>query len=162
MLIRTASAEELLALWGCPDGETASPTARFFCSNIASGNAVFWTLEHDGALIGELYAFFSLEDSDFADGKDVAYLCAFRVKKEYRGRGLGSRLMETALADLKARGFRRVTIGVGPDEPQNIRLYRRFGFTEKIKDCYDDPCARDENMLPVHEEQVWWLLSKTL
>ena len=161
MLIRKAAGEEMLKLWGCEDADAAPPTAKFFYRNIISGNAVFWTVEHEGALIGELYVFFDLEDKDFADGKDTAYLCAFRVKREFRGRGLGSRLMETALADVKERGFRRATIGVGSGEPQNIRLYRRFGFTEKVKDCFFDPCGMDENMRPVYEEAGWWLLSKT-
>ena len=162
MLIRKASGEEMLALWGYPMLDAASPTARFFYQNIASGNAVFWALEHERALIGELYAFFDLPDKDFADGNATAYLCAFRVKPEFRGRGLGSRLMETVLAGLKARGFRRATIGVSESELQNLRLYRRFGFTEKVKDCRADPCAMDENMQPVVDPEPWVLLRKEL
>ncbi|MBR6314928.1 MAG: GNAT family N-acetyltransferase, partial [Clostridia bacterium] len=72
-----------------------------------------------------------------------------------------SRMMETVLADLKASGFRRVTIGVGPEEEQNVRLYRRMGFTEKVKDCYVDPCAMDENMRP-EKDECYWLLAKEL
>ena len=162
MLIRKASGEEMLKLWDYPDVNTASPTARFFYQNITSGNADFWTLEHDGELIGELYAFRNIEeDHDFADGNTVAYLCAFRIRKEYRGQGLGSKLMQTVLADLKSAGFRHVTIGVGPDEEQNVRLYHRLGFTSKIKDCYTDPCAMDKNMKPAPDEG-FWLLSKDL
>ena len=162
MLIRKASGEEMLKLWDYPDVNASSPTARFFYRNIASGNADFWTLEHDGELIGELYAFRNIEeDHDFADGNTVAYLCAFRIRKEYRGQGLGSKLMQTVLADLKSAGFQHVTIGVGPDEEQNVRLYHRLGFTSKIKDCYTDPCAMDKNMKPAPDEG-FWLLSKDL
>ena len=162
MRIRKATGEEMLALWGCPDACAAPPTARFFYENITSGNAAFWTLDRGGALIGELYTFYDLEDKDFADGKTTAYLCAFRVKKEYRGQGHGSRMLSAALDELKAQGFRRATIGVGSDEPQNIRLYRRFGFTEKVKDCHYDPCGMDENMRPMYEDPAWWLLAKKL
>ena len=162
MQIRKASGEEMLALWGYPRLDAASPTARFFNQNIASGNAVFWTLEHEGALIGELYTFFDLPDKDFADGKTTAYLCAFRVKPGFRGQGLGSRLMEAALGELKTRGFRRATIGVSESEPQNLRLYRRFGCAEKVKDCRADPCAMDENMQPVVDPEPWVLLCKEL
>ena len=52
-------------------------------------------------LIGELYVFLSLEDRDFANGEDTAYLCAFRVKEGFRGQGLGSHLMNAALSELK-------------------------------------------------------------
>ena len=162
MLIRKASEGEMLALWGYPDFNAASSTARFFYQNIASGNAVFWALEHEGALIGELYVFFDLADKDFADGKTTAYLCAFRVKPGFRGQGLGSRLMGTVLAELKALGFRRAAIGVSENEPQNLRLYRRFGFTEKVKDCRADPCAMDEHMQPVVDPEPWVLLRKEL
>ncbi len=162
MLIRKATAEEMLALWGCPDENAAPPTARFFCRHLSAGNAVFWALDSGEGLVGELYAFLDLEDRDLADGKNTAYLCAFRVNKEYRGQGLGSRLMEAALADLKEAGFRRATIGVSPGEPLNMRLYRRLGFGTKIKECHYDPCGMDENMKPVYEETAWWLLAKDL
>ena len=104
MLIRKATSNEMLKLWGYPAINNASPTAKFFCQNISSGNADFWTLDNDGELIGELYAFLTItEDKDFADGTDTAYLCAFRVRKDYRGQGLGTRLMEAVLADLKSK-----------------------------------------------------------
>ena len=162
MLIRKATAEEMLKLWGYENEETASWTAKFFYRSIASGNAVFWTLDHEGILIGELYVFQDLEDKDFADGENTAYLCAFRVREGYRGQGLGSRLMQAALSELKEKGFRTATIGVGSDKPQNIRLYSRFGFDRKIRDCHYDPCGMDENNQPEYEETAWWLLSKDL
>ena len=150
----------MLRLWGCANAEEASPTARFFCRNLADGNAVFRAVERDGALIGELYAFFDLEDKDFADGKTTAYLCAFRIRKDFRGQGLGSRLMETVLNDLRFRGVRRATIGVS--DARNECLYRRMGFTEKVKDCYLDPCARDESMQPERDDAGYLLLAKQL
>ena len=163
MRVRTAGADEMLRLWGHADADSAPPTARFFYRQIASGSAVFWTVDRDGALIGELYAFLEIEaDRDFADGVSTAYLCAFRVKKEFRGQGLGTRMMEAALADLKARGFLRATIGVAPGEEQNVRLYRRLGFHTKIKDCFFDPCARDARMRPAPDPEGFWLLAKDL
>ncbi len=87
-------------------------------------------------------------------------MCAFRVKKEYRGQRLGSRMMETVLADLKSIGFQRATIGVSED--RNKKQYRRLGFITKIKDCYFDPCAMDENMMPEPDDEGFSLLSKDL
>jgi len=161
MIIRKAASEEMLALWGYKSVAEAPPTARFFSRNISSGNAEFLTLDNDGKLIGELYVFLDMEDKDFADGKNTAYLCAFRVKKEYRGQGLGSRLMETVLASLKSRGFSGATIGVGSSEEVNIKFYHRKGFNVKIKDCFVDPCAVDEDMKP-RPCPCFWLLYKRL
>ena len=162
MRIRKATGEEMLRLWGYEDAASASQTARFYYRNIVSGNAVFWTVDDGGALIGELYVFLDLEDRDFANGQDTAYLCAFRVKEGFRGQGLGSRMMNAALNELKELGFKTATIGVGSDKPQNIRLYRRFGFNDKVKDCHYDPCGIDENNQPEYEETAWWLLGKDL
>ncbi len=162
MQIRKATGDEMLDLWGRLDIRIPEPTAVFFHDNITSGNADFWTIDHNGELIGELYVFYDLQDRDFADGETTAYLCAFRVKKEYRGRGLGSLLMSEVLEDLRKKGLKWVTIGVGPDEPQNVRLYRRFGFMTKIKDCHYDPCGMDENGEQEYEEEPWWLLSREL
>ena len=159
--IRRASGEEMLALWGYPDLDTAPPTAKFFFENIVSGNAVFWTVDRDGELLGELYAFLNIrEDPEFADGTTTAYLCAFRIKQEYRGQGLGSKLMQAACADLKSMGFRRATIGV--NDPRNKALYRRLGFDTDVKTCYVDPCARDENMQPEPDDVGFLLLAKRI
>ena len=101
MVIRKATGEEMLELWGYQDTESASPTARFFYENINSENANFWTVENEGKLIGELYVFLNLDDKDFADGKKTAYWCAFRVQEKYRRQGIGTRLIETAVKDIK-------------------------------------------------------------
>ena len=101
MTIRTATKEEMMLLWEYPDLKTASPTARFFFENISSGNAVFWTIEKDSELIGELFVFKKLSDRDFADGASTAYLCAFRIREDHRGKGIGSLLLKHVLAVVK-------------------------------------------------------------
>jgi len=148
MTIRTASSREMLTLWGLHNGDILPPVARYFAAHIESGNAEFMTVEVAGELIAELYIFKKLDDTDFADGKNRAYLCAFRVRKDMRGRGIGSSLMRAALIRLREQGFTKATIGVDAREEHNIRLYTRFGFTRHIKDCFFDPCDPDENMQP--------------
>ena len=59
--IRKPTAIEMLALWGYSNVDTASPTARLFYDKITGGGAVFWALEDGGEIIGELYAFYSLD-----------------------------------------------------------------------------------------------------
>ena len=160
MIIRKANGDEMLELWGYGGKADPSPTASFFYSNILSGNSVFYTVDNEGELIGELYAFLDLPDKDFANGTDTAYLCAFRIKKEYRGKGLGGRLMAAALCDLKSSGFTRATIGV--DDERNKRLYERMGFNTYIKTCYLDPCAMTDDMQPEFDEGGYTLLAKEL
>ena len=145
MKIRRATEHELLELWEYESIHTASINAKFFCDNIKKGNTEFWALDHDGALVG--------------DGKRTAYLCAFRVRKDFRGRGLGTKLICHAMEHIKALGYQRISIGVDTTDMANIRLYKRLGFTIKAKECVKDPCDRDENMQP-KSCPCFWLLYK--
>ena len=161
MEVLRATDKEMLSLWGYENIASASPTAMFFVQNISSGNAEFWTLNDNGQIIGELYIFWKLDDKDFADGKNRAYLCAFRIKNEYRGKGYGSFLLNQTLERMKSKGIQTATIGVDAAEEHNIRLYHRLGFTNKIKDCFEDPCNVNHEMKP-ETSPCFWLLAKNL
>lgn len=161
MEIRKATEKEMLSLWGYETMDSAPPTALFFAQNISSGNAEFWALDDDGQMIGELYVFWQLSDKDFADGESRAYLCAFRIKSEYRGKGYGGFLLKEVLEYIKNKGIQIATIGVDETEERNIRMYHRFGFTNKIKDCFEDPCDVDQEMKP-KASPCFWLLAKSL
>ena len=127
--IRKAAEHELLELWGYESIHTASSNAKFFYDNIKGGNAEFWTLDYDGELVGELYVFYDLEDKDFADGQRTA----FRVRTDFRGQGLGTKLICHVIEHIKNLGYQRISIGVDTTDIANIRLYKRLGFTIKIK-----------------------------
>ncbi len=49
----------------------------------------------------------------------------------YRGQGIGSRLLATALELARARGIRRAELIVRSDNAPAIALYRRFGFVDE-------------------------------
>jgi RimJ/RimL family protein N-acetyltransferase len=49
----------------------------------------------------------------------------------YRGRGLGSRLLERTLAEARKAGFVRVELDVHADNARAIALYERFGFVRE-------------------------------
>lgn len=159
MEIRLANEEDLLILWQ-ETIETMKPTTRFFYNNIKNETAEFWTWSYDNHIVGELYIFKTLSDADFADGTHTAYLCAFRIMKELRGQGYGTRLLETVFKHLKDMGFAAATIGVDETETATIRLYKRMGFTEKIKDCFNDPCNIEEGQIPASCEKFWLLRKK--
>lgn len=131
MLIRTGSLEELKRLW-----KNDTPTKEYFIEGIKKENIEFWTIENetDSSLIGELYIFWDSEDKDEANGRDRAYLSAFRVEKNFRGLGLGKKLMEKVLQRIKEKGFKKVTIAADNDDAERlIAMYKSWGFTELIK-----------------------------
>jgi len=59
---------------------------------------------------------------------------------EYRGRGLGKRMMEDALREAKARGFHEMTLETNSCLKEALALYRAYGFTEIAPDHLSHRC----------------------
>lgn len=93
------------------------------------GEAVLWVAElPPTGLIGQLFVQLESHQTELADGSSRAYIYSFRVQQPYRGAGIGSLLMHTAETDLRKRGYHRITLNVGRDNPDARRLYMRFGY----------------------------------
>jgi ribosomal protein S18 acetylase RimI-like enzyme len=68
------------------------------------------------------------------------------ILKEYRGRGLGSRLLEETLSVARSRGLERVGLDGFASNTPAIKLYEKFNFqiegrkrkARKIDEAYDD------------------------
>lgn len=155
MIIRKGTILEMQRLW------YQEFTTEYFLDQIQKNNAEFWAVEEHGNIIGELYLFKNLSDQDFADGDTTAYVCAFRIVEEKRGRGFGTELLKIVFDRAQALDFKYLTIGVDVEEKDNINLYTRLGFIEKIKMVEEDPCDVDENLKPVKCER-FMLLRKEL
>ena len=56
---------------------------------------------------------------------------AIAVAASDRGRGIGRRLMEEAVAWSRAAGIEKLVLSVYPHNEAAIRLYERFGFVEE-------------------------------
>lgn len=50
------------------------------------------------------------------------------ILKEYRGTGLGTKLMQIVLDEAKKMGITRVELDVREDNSNAIKLYQKFGF----------------------------------
>jgi ribosomal protein S18 acetylase RimI-like enzyme len=63
------------------------------------------------------------------------------LREEFRGRGLGRRLIETIIREAKQIGYERMRLDTLPPKMNDaIDLYRSYGFTE-IASYYDNPVA---------------------
>ena len=90
----------------------------------------------DGKIISEATAILDGSIAQNSDGlvdEKTAYLSAFRTLEEYQGMGYFSKLFHFMLADLKSRGYEKVTLGVEPEELKNKQIYAHYGFNEHIK-----------------------------
>lgn len=103
-----------------------------------------YVIEHKNAFIGEVSANYSCHGLPNEAIPNVrAYFEAFRLEKEYQGRGLGQKLMNYAIDDLKSRGYTEFTIGVEDDNEIAKHIYFKLGFTEEINFGHGnefDPC----------------------
>ena len=101
--------------------------------NAKAGNRICFHGVLDDDIIVETTAIIKKEDSGLENkdlvGENMAYLEAFRVKKEFEGQGYFSkvyRFMEEHLAGL---GFKTLVLGVEPTEERNRQIYFYLGFT---------------------------------
>ncbi len=141
MKVYKGTIEEFKRLWKYSN----SNTYNYFLEGIKNDVIEFWTVEVDKRLIAELYIFWDSIDKDEANGTNRAYLCAFRVEKEFQGKGIGSRLMSRVINRVKEKGFHEITIGVDNREYGKLKvMYERFGFTELLKSTNTDNHYIDE------------------
>lgn len=90
----------------------------------------------DGRIICECTAALNpsiVQNAEGLVGEKVAYLTAYRTIPEYQGKGYFSKLFKFMIEDLRSRGYKRVTLGVEPEEKKNKNIYFNYGFNEHIK-----------------------------
>jgi ribosomal protein S18 acetylase RimI-like enzyme len=56
------------------------------------------------------------------------YINVIAVFPDYRGRGLGTRLLDIARAEARARGLTQLSLAVFEENAGAVRLYERIGF----------------------------------
>ena len=109
--------------------------------NAIDGKIIAYYGSLNGNTISEAYA--RISSSGFKDPEGIveegkiAYLFAFRTKREYEGKHYFSRLFDFMLSDLKKRGYTKVTLAVEPEEEKNISIYKHKGFNDLVKSDKD-------------------------
>lgn len=84
-----------------------------------------WLCEINGELVGSLF---------LMNRGEAAQLRYFLLRREYRGIGLGKKLIKSFLKTLKDRGFRSAYLLTVNDLEEAAHLYLRYGFqlTEEV------------------------------
>lgn len=101
------------------DGET-----RFIAELAAADNSLYLLAEHDGEIIGQL----TLQGGKRRSIHHATTL-GITVAKEWRGQGVGRRLMDRAIEYARASGvIKRVELHVFTRNQPAIHLYEQFGF----------------------------------
>jgi len=106
----------------------ADKQARGLSQIIDSPQAGIILVARDGnEIVGMVNLLFTIST---AEGGPVCWLEDMVVRPEQRGSGLGSRLLEAAIAHARAHGFLRITLLTDKDNSGARRFYQRNGFIE--------------------------------
>jgi ribosomal protein S18 acetylase RimI-like enzyme len=126
--------------------------------DVRKGRRLMLLAVTEGEVIGQVFV--QLQGGGFAGGKR-GYVYAFRVKPDWRRRGVGRQLMAEAEAELVRRGFHVAVIAVAQNNPDARRLYERLGYTVYSEDAgiwhYTDADGVRRRV-----EEPSWLMEKRL
>ncbi len=92
-----------------------------------------WVCEHNGRIVGFLLVMHR---------DDAAQLRYFLIEPEYRGIGLGAKLIDMCMEFLRERGYKRCYLWTTDELPAAAHLYKRAGFkltAEKDSTAFGKP-----------------------
>ena len=100
-------------------------TLRFVKSNLENGNPMMV------ALAGDKVIGWCDVRREFFPSRAHRGTLGMGLLPEWRGRGVGRRLLEATLAQARRSGFKRIELDVHADNPRAISLYERAGFVRE-------------------------------
>ena len=127
------------------------------------GYAICWLADFpEQSVVGQVFVLlFARGNRKIADGRSRARIHSFRVRPEHQNGGIGTRLMEHAEADLKARGFSSVSLMVAKDNPGGLRFYERIGYEKVGEDegywNYVDHLGKQQDVV-----EPSWIMRKSI
>jgi GNAT superfamily N-acetyltransferase len=110
-------------------------------------NETCWVAEAGDRVVGLVFAGPS-HDPNAAS--DVGEIHAIHVQPGLHGRGIGGRLLDAALLDLRTNGFRRATLWVIRENDEARRFYERHGWRPDGLTKHG-PMGGFAGLPPVHE-----------
>lgn len=133
----------LLARFYCPafgfnahyEADTAIAIAAF-CAGFEPSRDGLWLVRRDDAADAELLGCMAVDGHLQARG--IARLRWFCLGESLRGRGLGQRLLDLAIAHCSSRGYARIELDTHESLQAAVHLYRRNGFVR----TGDRPCQQ--------------------
>lgn len=101
------------------------PELRIYYEDFGSGSADHClAAEVDGRVVGAVWTRI-INDYGHVDDETPSF--AISLYEDYRGRGIGTRLMVEMLELLKTRGYRKASLSVQKAN-YAVRMYRKVGF----------------------------------
>ncbi len=109
-----------------------SKLAEQFLGELKSGNRVTYICKDGDEFIGEISLVKEMNDSDYTIPNQRVYVSRLIVKKEYRRKGIGKKLVDFITDKAKELGYSELSIGVDLDNYPALKLYIDSGFDKVI------------------------------
>ena len=101
------------------------PELRIYYEGFGEGKAdICMVAEADGRIVGAAWTRL-MKDYGYVDDETPSF--AISLYREYRGQGLGTKLMLAMLAKLREKGFKRASLAVQKAN-YAVRMYEKVGF----------------------------------
>ena len=101
------------------------PELKIYYENFGKGKADYCIVaDDDGRVIGAVWTRLM---NDYGHVDDDTPSFAISLYKEYRGQGIGTRMMKEMLALLKEKGYRQASLAVQKAN-YAVRMYEKVGF----------------------------------
>jgi RimJ/RimL family protein N-acetyltransferase len=130
------------------EAQSEDDTLRFVKSNLENGNPML------GALAGREVVGWCDVRREFFPSRAHRGTLGMGLLPEWRGRGVGRRLLEATLAQARRSGFKRIELDVHADNPRAIALYEKAGFVQEgiVRDAsLIDSVFRDAILMAIVE-----------
>ena len=114
-----------------PDAERQRRGLRLILDNPACGRV--YCASQSGAIVGMVTILFTVST---AEGSRAAWLEDMVVDPDRRGRGIGERLLNHAIAEARAAGCTRITLLTDGDNHSAMRFYSRAGFVHSAMEPF--------------------------
>ncbi len=101
--------------------------ARFLASQLDQADAAIFVADHAGTVAGYVYA--GIEPVSWKELRDeCGYVHDLVVDDDHRGHGMGTALMDAALAWMSERGVPRAVLCTAQRNERGQRLFEHLGF----------------------------------
>ncbi len=109
-----------------------SKLAEQFLDELKSSNRVTYIYKDGDEFIGEISLVKEMNDLDYTIPNQRVYVSRLIVKKEYRCKGIGKKLVDFITDKAKELGYSELSIGVDLDNYPALKLYIDSSFDKVI------------------------------
>ena len=160
--IRYMTEEDLPALeWGGEYSRYRRIYKEVFRNFLRGISLPYVAVDPRAGVIGQVFLTRKDPNPDLNIPSRYFFLSSFRVKPQYRGRGLGSRLLETCEKDVLANHLRDIYLNCAESNQRARGFYEQHGFRIVRVDSGPWSFVNDEGLL-ISEKQTAYLMKKGL